>query len=170
MDTSAELGGFWAKERGGSRAVCLVSGPQVDAVWRSVQDILLDRPEAWQNEYTIEELRAGIVSGEFQLWIGGPSSGPEGILIGIDIAAITQLGGLPDTNEGYLFVHVLAGRGLESYRFWFDVVEWWGTQQGVCELRGLVGPGMERMLARFGFERSKVIVRRPLAGSERIVN
>lgn len=126
---------------------------EINAVWEEVRPWLEAACETSRGKFDAEDIRAGLLSGEDQLWIW---KSPTAFAVGI-----TRLSNYP--KQRVCNLRIVTGENMAEWaQPCIETIEQWARANGCHAMEFCARGGWERFLTRRGYDRTHVFLERTL--------
>jgi hypothetical protein len=120
---------------------------EIDAVWPEVRPWLMRACATSRGKFDAEDIRAGLLAGDDQLWIWKT---PTAFAVGI-----TRISTYP--KQRVCTLRIVTGENMDEWALpCIDTIERWAKQNGCDAMELQARPGWERLLSRRGYDKTHV--------------
>lgn len=126
---------------------------EINAVWEDVRALIEDACLTNRGKYDAEDIRAGLLSGDDQLWIWRT---PTAFAVGV-----TRISNYP--KQRICAIRIVTGsNAAEWQQETLETIERWARAQGCHAMELCARPGWERRLRDRGYDKTHVYLEKAL--------
>lgn len=126
---------------------------EINVVWPEVRPWLEQACATSRGKFDAEDIRAGLLAGEDQLWIWKT---PTAFAVGI-----TRIANYP--KKSVCTLRIVTGKNMDEWAVpCIQTIERWAKANGCADMELQARPGWERLLSRLGYEKTHVYLERLL--------
>jgi hypothetical protein len=126
---------------------------EINAVWEDVRALIEDACTTTRGKFDAEDIRAGLLTGEDQLWIWRTATA---FAVGI-----TRLANYP--KQRVCTLRIVTGNNMEEWAEpCIETIEKWAKARGCHAMEFQARPGWERFLRPRGYDKTHVYLERAI--------